>query len=113
MPGCVRAWGLSFLGCLSASPTILCLPSYHVSFKYRAEYSSCIITLLRVCVPLCGIDINCKVSAFVDVEDPVRMLTDTHVLEFGPECEVYKDHRVTTDEIKHLCSGTNKPRNWL
>lgn len=57
-------------------------------------------------VALCGIGVNCKVSAFVNVEDPVRMLTDTHVLEFGPECEVYKDHRATTDEIKHLCSGT-------
>lgn len=54
--------------------------------------------------------INWKVSAFVDVEDPVRMLTDTHVLEFGPECEVYKDHRATTDEIKHLCSGIPKSR---
>lgn len=46
-----------------------------------------------------------QVSAFIDSEDPVRLLTDTHVLEFGPECEVYKENRATNAEIQHLCSG--------
>ena len=46
-----------------------------------------------------------QVSDFVDSDDPVRVLTDTHVLEFGPECQVYKEHRATNTEIKHLCSG--------
>ncbi|CAM9476302.1 unnamed protein product [Ectocarpus sp. 6 AP-2014] len=45
-----------------------------------------------------------KVSDFVNAEDPVRVLTDTHVLEFGAECQVFKDHRATTGEIQHLCS---------
>ncbi|CAM9182039.1 unnamed protein product [Choristocarpus tenellus] len=45
-----------------------------------------------------------KVSSFVDSEDPVRVLTDTHVLEFGPECQVYKEHRSTTEELINLCS---------
>lgn len=47
-----------------------------------------------------------KISEFVDSEDPVRVLTDTHVLEFGPECQVYKEHRATNTEIQQLCSGT-------
>ncbi|CAM9740804.1 unnamed protein product [Pylaiella littoralis] len=45
-----------------------------------------------------------KVSDFVESEDPVQVLTDTHVLEFGPDCKVYKDHRATNSEIQHLCS---------
>jgi len=55
-----------------------------------------------------------QVSDFVDSEDPVRVLTDTHVLEFGPECQVYKDHRATNTEIQHLCSGQSSLRDcWL
>ncbi|CAM9446618.1 unnamed protein product, partial [Hapterophycus canaliculatus] len=45
-----------------------------------------------------------KVSDFVNSEDPVRVLTDTHVLEFGPECQVFKEHRASNTEIQHLCS---------
>ncbi|CAM9283832.1 unnamed protein product [Discosporangium mesarthrocarpum] len=45
-----------------------------------------------------------KVSTFVDSDDPVRVLTDAHVLEFGPDCELYKEHRSTTEEIKGLCA---------
>lgn len=44
-------------------------------------------------------------SAFIDADDPVRVLTNTHVLEFSPECQVYKEHRATDGEIQQLCSG--------
>lgn len=48
-----------------------------------------------------------QVSDFIDSDDPVRVLTDTHVLEFGPECLVYKEHQSSNAEIQHLCSGTH------
>lgn len=60
--------------------------------------------VLNRCVTL--LSLAMQVSDFVKAEDPVRVLTDTHVLEFGEECQVFKDHRATTAEIQHLCSGT-------
>lgn len=54
---------------------------------------------------LSNVSHSVQVTDFVDAEDPVRVLSDAHVFEFGPECKVYHEHRGTNEEIKHLCSG--------
>ena len=40
------------------------------------------------------------VSNFIDSLDPVRMLTDINEFYFSKDCDVYKNHSSTTDEIK-------------
>ncbi|CAM9642649.1 unnamed protein product [Chrysoparadoxa australica] len=42
-------------------------------------------------------------TTFVEAEDPVQLLTDTHVIKFGPGCEVYRSHAATTPLILTLC----------
>jgi AdoMet-dependent rRNA methyltransferase SPB1 len=43
-------------------------------------------------------------SAFIDSEDPIRLLTDLHVIEFStPECEEHAKHPATTEEVRLAC----------
>ncbi len=40
------------------------------------------------------------VSDFIHSKDPVRMLTDIHEMKFSEQCQQYKDHPKTTEEVK-------------
>jgi AdoMet-dependent rRNA methyltransferase SPB1 len=40
------------------------------------------------------------VSDFIHSKDPVRMLTDTHEMKFSDNCQQYRDHPKTTEEVK-------------
>ncbi|KAG5181819.1 Spb1 C-terminal domain-containing protein [Tribonema minus] len=44
------------------------------------------------------------ITAFIESEEPIRVLSDMHVLEFTDMCAVYKQHKDTTPEILALCS---------
>lgn len=41
-----------------------------------------------------------SVSEFIHSKDPVRLLTDTHEMKFTENCQQYKDHPKTTEEVK-------------
>jgi AdoMet-dependent rRNA methyltransferase SPB1 len=50
-----------------------------------------------------GLHRRCSVADFVESEDPVRVLSDYHQLEFDARSEVYKRHEATTSETVECC----------
>ena len=41
------------------------------------------------------------VSAFIETDDPVQMLSEQNQLAFGAECAPFAEHKLTTEEVKN------------